>query len=176
MRTCHGGRNDEPPVEVSHQRGGTRPSSQRSEVSLGKGEQMRRRAFAINGIGSALIGSTCLITGTAVAQNAAEERPALEEVVVTGIRASLQSSTEAKRESTGFQDSIFAEDIGKFPDTNIAESFNRIPGITITRDIIGEGLNIAIRGLGTELHARPAQQRAGRGRLHGPYGCTEHEP
>ncbi len=69
------------------------------------------------------------MTGTALAQNApagAGSAP-LEEVVVTGIRASLESATEAKKESTGFTDSIFAEDIGKFPDTNIAESFNRIP-------------------------------------------------
>src|SRR5690242_7918717 len=62
------------------------------------------------------------------------------EVVVTGFRASLQSSTDAKRESVGFTDAIFAEDIGKFPDTNLAESFNRIPGITITRETSGEGL------------------------------------
>ncbi|MEG8024832.1 TonB-dependent receptor plug domain-containing protein [Sphingomonas aurantiaca] len=47
--------------------------------------------------------------------------------------------------------SIFAEDIGKFPDTNIAESFNRIPGITITRDVTGEGTNVAIRGLGSNF-------------------------
>uniref|UniRef100_UPI00262054AD TonB-dependent receptor n=1 Tax=Asticcacaulis sp. TaxID=1872648 RepID=UPI00262054AD len=53
--------------------------------------------------------------------------------------------------ATGFQDSIFAEDIGKFPDTNIAESFNRVPGITINREVSGEGLNIAIRGLGTNF-------------------------
>ncbi len=74
-----------------------------------------------------------------------------EDIVVTGYRASLQSSTNAKKESTGFTDTIFAEDIGKFPDTNIAESFNRIPGITISREITGEGLQVAIRGLGTNF-------------------------
>lgn len=73
------------------------------------------------------------------------------DIVVTGYRASLQSSTNAKRESTGFTDSIFAQDIGKFPDTNIAESFNRIPGITINRDVNGEGVNVAIRGLGSNF-------------------------
>ncbi|MBC9033424.1 TonB-dependent receptor [Sphingomonas sp. JC676] len=74
-----------------------------------------------------------------------------QDIVVSGYRASLQSSTNAKREATGFTDSIFAEDIGKFPDTNIAESFNRIPGVTISRDITGEGLQVTIRGLGTNF-------------------------
>ena len=121
---------------------------------------MRTRAFTLNGFGPALLGSVCLLTalaGTAEAQTAATAPPAssnnqpLEEVVVTGLRASLQSATEAKREAVGFSDSVFAEDIGKFPDTNIAESFNRIPGITITRETTGEGLNITIRGLGTNF-------------------------
>ncbi|MCB1641327.1 MAG: TonB-dependent receptor, partial [Xanthomonadales bacterium] len=71
----------------------------------------------------------------------------LDEMVVTGYRRSLQYSTENKREEKGFTDSIFAEDIGKFPDLNIAESLNRIPGIQLDRDVNGEGLNIGIRGL-----------------------------
>lgn len=75
----------------------------------------------------------------------------LQEVTVTGYRKSLTESTEAKRDATGFLDQVNAEDIGKFPDTNIAEAFNRIPGITITRDIDGEGTNISIRGLGTNF-------------------------
>ena len=74
-----------------------------------------------------------------------------EEIIVTGFRASLESQTIAKRNSVGFTDTIFAEDIGKFPDTNIAESVNRIPGVTITREVTGEGANVAIRGLGTNF-------------------------
>jgi TonB-dependent receptor len=74
-----------------------------------------------------------------------------EDIVVTGYRASLQSQTNAKRNSIGFTDTIFAEDIGKFPDTNIAESVNRIPGVTISREVTGEGANVAIRGLGTNF-------------------------
>ena len=77
--------------------------------------------------------------------------PPAESIVITGYRGSLQSSTNAKKKSVGFVDTVFAEDIGKFPDTNIAESFNRIPGITITRDITGEGLQVSIRGLGTNF-------------------------
>ncbi len=71
----------------------------------------------------------------------------LESVTVVGYRRSLQLSTEDKREQTGFTDSIFSEDIGKFPDLNIAESLTRIPGIQLDRDVNGEGLNVGIRGL-----------------------------
>src|ERR1043165_8544815 len=81
---------------------------------------------------------------------AAESTPAeTEEIVVTGYKGSLQSATNAKRESTSLVESVFAEDIGKFPDLNVAESIGRIPGIQLTRDINGDGMQIAIRGLGT---------------------------
>lgn len=83
-------------------------------------------------------------TSTSESASGTEE---LDTVVVTGFRRSLQYSTEAKREAVGFTDSIFSEDIGKFPDLNIAESLNRIPGIQLDRDVNGEGLNVGIRGL-----------------------------
>lgn len=73
---------------------------------------------------------------------------AVEEVVVTGIRQSLQSATEAKREAVAFGDSIYAEDIGKLPATNLAETLNRIPGVKLNRDINGEGVQVSVRGLG----------------------------
>jgi TonB-dependent receptor len=75
----------------------------------------------------------------------------LQEVVVTGYRKSLEDATSAKRDSITFTDSVFAEDIGKFPDLNIAESLNRVPGIQLTRDVNGDGLNVSIRGLGTSF-------------------------
>jgi TonB-dependent receptor len=75
----------------------------------------------------------------------------VQTVQVTGYRGSLESSARDKRDATGFQDSIFAEDLGKFPDTNIAESLNRIPGVQVSREITGEGVNIQIRGLGTSF-------------------------
>ncbi|HEY8614787.1 TonB-dependent receptor [Phenylobacterium sp.] len=98
---------------------------------------------------AALLGATFL-TG-AVSTEASAQSSEVEEVVVTGYRASLQQSTEAKREATIIQDSIFAEDIGKFPDTNLAESLNRVPGVQLSREVTGEGLQIAIRGLGTNF-------------------------
>jgi TonB-dependent receptor len=97
-----------------------------------------------------LLGTATLagFVAQALAQQAADTR---EVVTVTGFRASVESSTRDKREATGFQDSIYAEDLGKFPDSNIAESLNRIPGVLISREITGEGLNIQIRGLGTSF-------------------------
>jgi TonB-dependent receptor len=77
--------------------------------------------------------------------------PVLQEVVVTGFRESLAKAIAAKRDAVGFTDSIYSEDIGKFADNNIAEAFNRVPGITITRDITGQGVDIAIRGLGPDF-------------------------
>ena len=75
----------------------------------------------------------------------------VEAVTVTGYQASLENSINAKRQALSFTDSVFAEDIGKFPDTNLAESLNRIPGVTILRDSDGEGVNVQIRGLGTNF-------------------------
>ena len=87
----------------------------------------------------------------AMAQSAEEAPAELEEIVVTGIRASWESSTEIKRDSMGVVDSITAEDIGKFPDTNLAESLQRIPGVSIDRSI-GEGARITVRGVGPDYN------------------------
>jgi iron complex outermembrane recepter protein len=72
----------------------------------------------------------------------------LEEVVVTGFRQSLNVALEEKRNETAAIDSIVAEDIGKFPDSNLAESMQRIPGVTLSRGDGGEGRQISVRGLG----------------------------
>ncbi|MCR6686090.1 TonB-dependent receptor [Pseudoxanthomonas sp.] len=79
-------------------------------------------------------------------QNATE----LDAVVVTGYRQSLQKSLDEKRYSTEQVDAIFAEDIGKFPDQNLAESMQRIAGVSIDREG-GEGQRISIRGLGSDF-------------------------
>lgn len=68
------------------------------------------------------------------------------DIVVTGTRGSLQAAREIKRASTQFVDAIVADDIGKLPDTNVAESLARVSGVQVERGI-GEGTDISIRGL-----------------------------
>jgi iron complex outermembrane receptor protein len=75
---------------------------------------------------------------------------AMEEVVVTGIRYSLQQSIEAKRNATGVVDALTAEDVGKFPDKNLAEALQRVPGVALNREF-GEGERINIRGTDARL-------------------------
>ncbi len=81
---------------------------------------------------------------------------ALEEVIVTGIRASLSRAADVKRNDKRIVDAIVAEDIGKLPDNNIAEALQRITGVSLNRDFgVGEG--VSIRGLSqnrVELNGR----------------------
>ncbi|MET0375517.1 MAG: TonB-dependent receptor, partial [Rhizorhabdus sp.] len=69
-----------------------------------------------------------------------------EDIVVTGYRRSIEQSLNQKREANAFVDVITAEDIGKFPDKNVADALQRVPGVVITRDG-GEGSRVSIRGL-----------------------------
>ena len=77
--------------------------------------------------------STALSVSIAASPAVAQQSGPVEEVVVTGIRGSLTAALDQKRESTGVMDAISAEDIGKFPDTNLAESLQRITGVSINR-------------------------------------------
>ena len=72
------------------------------------------------------------------------------DIVVTGFRASIDSALSLKRNSTSAVDAIVAQDIANFPDQNLAESLQRVPGISITRSR-GEGSTITVRGLGPDF-------------------------
>jgi len=103
---------------------------------------------------------TPLATGVALALGAtasppaqaqrAPERP-VDEIVVTGIRGSLMQSMDLKRNASGVVDAISAEDIGDFPDTNLAESLQRITGVSIDRER-GEGSRVTVRGFGPDFN------------------------
>lgn len=75
----------------------------------------------------------------------------LDSVVVTGIRSSLEASMNLKRDAQGIVDGITAEDIGKFPDTNLAEALQRISGVSIDRQL-GEGSKVTVRGVGPDFN------------------------
>ena len=96
-----------------------------------------------------------LAVGSAQAQEApaadtGAEEAAGDEIIVTGFRQSLEAALNVKRDSVAAVDAIVAEDIAKFPDQNLAESLQRIPGISISRDA-GEGRSITVRGLSSQF-------------------------
>jgi len=90
-----------------------------------------------------------LASNLAAAQSA--DAVDLDSVSVTGVRASIQQALVEKHSAAGIVDAISAEDIGKFPDLNLSESLQRIPGITLDRNNLGEGSAINLRGLGPEF-------------------------
>ncbi|WP_426039811.1 TonB-dependent receptor [Brevundimonas sp. DC300-4] len=110
------------------------------------------RTLWLGGVSAAVLafgvaGSAMAQTAPATAQDDATQ---VDEIVVTGFRSSLVRALSAKREEAGAIDSILAEDIGKFPDLNLSESIQRIPGVALARDG-GEGRQISVRGLGPQF-------------------------
>ncbi len=118
----------------------------------------RKPAYAHLMLGASAA-ALALTAQQAVAQEAAQAAAAPQAassdeapvIVVTGIRASLQSSLGVKRDATGVVDAITALDIGKFPDTNLAESLQRITGVSIDRNS-GEGSTVTVRGFGPDFN------------------------
>ncbi|KQN93011.1 hypothetical protein ASE95_10515 [Sphingomonas sp. Leaf231] len=90
-------------------------------------------------------------TSAEVGQDDGSAGAAGQDIVVTGIRSSLATSARIKRDAQQIVDTISAEDVGKFPDANIAESLQRITGVAIDRSG-GEGQFITVRGLGPEFN------------------------
>ena len=88
---------------------------------------------------------------TQEAETEEEEAAVQDTVFVTGIRASLASSLATKRDADGIVDAITAEDIGKFPDQNLAESLQRITGVSVDRSL-GEGSSVTVRGFGQDFN------------------------
>ena len=111
-----------------------------TDPSFGETESMHKKnqlSTAIAGVISSLVGFQAI----------AQEQSVDEEVLVTGIRGSLQRAMDIKRNASGVVDAISAEDMGKFPDTNLAESLQRITGVSINR-VNGEGSEVTVRGFG----------------------------
>ncbi|UZK67256.1 TonB-dependent receptor [Sphingomonas sp. M1-B02] len=111
-------------------------------------KSIRLSSALVRSASAIAITTSLMMPGMALAQDsgaAAQQDQASDEIVVSGIRAALDAAIEIKRNSAGVVDAISAEDIGKFPDTNLAESLQRITGVSITR-ANGEGSQVAVRG------------------------------
>lgn len=99
-------------------------------------------------LATAVLSATYTTQFTAQAQQTEDEM--IEQIVVSGFRGSLIKAKDLKKDALGSQDSILAEDIADFPSLNLAESIQRIPGVTITREA-GEGRQISLRGLSADF-------------------------
>ncbi|RZM36557.1 MAG: TonB-dependent receptor, partial [Sphingomonas sp.] len=116
---------------------------------------MRRNSRHVDRMTHILLGSAAALFGMpAAAQTvpapAGEEAEAGEEVVITGYRRSLEEAVEMKRSTIGFSDSIIATDIADFPEQNLSEALQRVPGVTIERER-GLGTRVNVRGLPSEF-------------------------
>jgi len=113
---------------------------------MGSKKMKRNLSFLVGGSAGA-IASALTMTFAATSALGASSNGDLEEIVVSGYRASLDVALDTKKKANGVVDQIVAEDIAKFPDQNLAESLQRVPGVTINQDA-GEGRQITVRGLG----------------------------
>ena len=131
-----------------------------SETKTKKAPLLKRMGTAIAAAIFATSGGAAIAADETRAADQAADEEVMEEIVVTGIRGSMQQSLERKRNADHFVDAITAEDIGAFPDQNLAESLQRISGVAIDRKS-GEGAFVSVRGLGpqfvqTTIHGRVA--------------------
>lgn len=114
-------------------------------------QRLNRRARLLSGV--AFGAAAAMAVGSAHAQTAAtpaqsdDQATEVGEIVVTGIRRSIEASISAKANNTSIVEVISSEDIGKLPDVSIAESLARLPGVTMQR-LDGRSQAISIRGLG----------------------------
>ena len=101
---------------------------------------------------AALLAAACCVSALPAPGYAADEAQpdTMEAITVTGIRASIQSAIQIKRESSDIVEAISSEDIGKLPDPSIAESLTRLPGTTAQRSD-GRTSDISIRGFGPDF-------------------------
>jgi iron complex outermembrane receptor protein len=144
-----------PGIRGGHQ---VKKTQKRHPISLFVRSALRSRRFAV---GSTATSCALLLTAAGGVARAADQaaQPAdqtnqeqLQEVVITGIRHGIESAIKAKEKSDLIEETISAEDIGKLPDTTIAESLARLPGVTTQRDSQGNATSVSIRGLGPDFN------------------------
>lgn len=120
--------------------------------SSGESSQKRLPYLAVPmsaGCAALILAAAAQVHAEDAATKAADDQP-IEEIVVTGIRAAIESAIEVKKDSDAIVEAISAEDIGKLPDTSVAESLSRLPGLAAQR-FNGRDQSISIRGMGPDF-------------------------
>jgi iron complex outermembrane recepter protein len=140
----------------------SRKTRRNGSKNASKGLQLATNRFKYTRVGLSGLALGSLAFSSAIfAADAPTSSDDLSEIVVTGIRASLQKSLDIKREAIGVVDAISAEDIGQFPDTNVAAAMQRIPGVTVSRGTMnvggvpttfGDATAITVRGFGPQFN------------------------
>ena len=120
-------------------------------MKISKPSRARSRTFQQFTPVAAAVAAVLCVPSAVFAQAAA---PAAQNdvVTITGIRRGIESAISVKKNAEGVVEAISAEDIGKLPDTTLAESLARLPGVTVQRDSKGNGTNVSIRGLGPDFN------------------------
>jgi TonB-dependent receptor len=134
----------------------SRKTRRNASKNAAKGTQSTTSRFNYTrmGLSGLALGSLAFSSAIFAADAPASSSDDLSEIVVTGIRASLQKSLDIKREAIGVVDAISAEDIGQFPDNNLAAAMQRIPGVTISRGTSSVGGVPTTYGAATEITVR----------------------
>lgn len=120
-----------------------KPGERKKKLNLG--------LILLGGVSSLALAQPTMAQDAPADDEAVEAEARQDVVVVTGIRKSLQDSSDIKRDGQGVVDAITSEDMGKFPDTNLAESLQRISGVSIDR-ANGEGSRVTVRGFGPDFN------------------------
>ena len=117
-----------------------------------KNEQPLQRLWVTRALHACVaICVSVVATPITYAQDEAASEDSVEEILVTGKRGSLLRSLDSKRNARAISDSIAAEELGRFPDANVADSLSHVPGVTVSRTRNGEAQYANIRGLGPEF-------------------------
>ncbi len=126
-----------------------------SENGVGNVTNNQKKALLAGAAAAALVLGNQQASAQETTEQAAVEaqdtQRTLDKIVVTGLRQSLAQAVDRKRNSRDIIDSIVSEDIGKFPDANVAESLQRISGVSIDRQG-GEGQSVTVRGFGPQFN------------------------
>src|SRR3984885_7367457 len=116
-------------------------------------------AVAVDATSAATSADAATADATTPATGSSKDTPELQEIVVSVVRARLEKSMELKKDASVVLDSINATEMGRFPDADVADSLEHLPGITIDRTTGGEGIHVNVRGLGPQYNITTLNNR-----------------